>query len=214
MGKLFAGPWCDVRGIVGNNVGRYVDGENIFSVKPHKSSKPSSQSQINHRTGFGMMMGQVSLFSGAIAIGFKDNKEKLAPGNAALRYNLKHALSGTAPNYSINYAEFSLGRGKLNPVSTPAVVAVTGETATLEFSWLDGGYGLSDATDLIKVYIHTPGIENLVTNGTVVKRSALKIRMIVPFEFIDLPLHCYIMVVSADGKRVSNSRYCGSVTLS
>jgi hypothetical protein len=164
MGKLFAGPWSDLTGMVGNNVGRYVDGENIFSVKPHKSSKPSSQSQINHRTGFGMMMGQVSLFSGAIAIGLKYKIEKLAPGNAALKYNFKHALSGTAPNYSINYAKFLISSGKLNPVSTPAVAAVAGETATVDFSWLDGGYGQSDPTDLIKVYIHTPGIENLVTN--------------------------------------------------
>jgi hypothetical protein len=186
---------------------------NIFSVKPHKSSKSPSESQTNHRAGFGLMMSQVSLFSGAIAIGFRDNKDKLAPGNAALKYNLKNALTGTAPNHSINYAEFLISRGKLHPVSTPAVVAVAGETATLDFSWIDGGFGVTQPTDLIKVYIHTPGIESLVTNGAAVTRTALKLRMVIPFEFIGLPLHCYIMVVSADGKKVSNSLYCGSVTL-
>lgn len=214
MGKLFAGPWSDVRGIVGNNVGRYVNGENIFSVKPHKSSKPSSERQVNHRTGFGLMMGQVGLFSGAIAIGFKNNNARLAPGNAALRYNLEKALAGTAPDYTINYAEFSISRGKLAPVANAAVIGATADAGALDFTWvLNTGYGESDPKDTVKVYIHTPEIDHLITNPTVVLRSALKLKMVVPFDFIGKPLHCYMMIVSADGKKVSNSQYCGSVTL-
>ena len=214
MGFLEAGPFYHLTGKVGNNVGRRVKDKNVFSMKPGKSSKPATKGQVNQRAGFGLIMKQVSLFSGAIALGFRDNKEDVAPGNAALSYNLKRGLKGTAPDYSIDYENFSIGRGKLTSVQKATVAAVTGETATLDFSWqLPVGYGISKDTDLVKIYMHTPEIEHIITNPAVTLRSALTLRMVVPFDFIGLPLHCYIMIVSADEKMVSDSKYCGTVTL-
>lgn len=214
MAFLEAGPFYHLIGKVGNNVGRRVKNENVFSMKPGKSSKPATKGQVNQRAGFGLVMKHVSLFSGAIALGFRDNKRNLAPGNAALSYNLDHGLKGTAPNYSIDYENFSIAKGKLAPVQKATVKGVTGETATLDIAWqLIVGYGISNDTDLVKIYIHTPEIEHIVTNPVVVLRSALTLRMAVPFDFIGLPLHCYIVIVSADEKMVSDSKYCGSVTL-
>ncbi|SHE66644.1 DUF6266 family protein [Pedobacter caeni] len=214
MAFLEGGPFYHLTGKVGNNVGRRVKNKNVFSMKPGKSSKPATIGQANQRAGFGMIMQHVSLFSGAIALGFKSNKKNLAPGNAALSYNLEHGLKGTAPNYSIDYENFSIGRGKLAPVQKAKVASVAGEMATLDVSWeLIVGYGISNNTDLVKIYIHTPEIEHIISNPVATLRSALTLRMVVPFDFIGLPLHCYIMVVTADEKMVSDSKYCGSITL-
>jgi len=214
MGFLEGGPFFHLTGKVGNNVGRRVKNKNVFSMKPGKSSKPATKEQVNHRTGFGLIMKQVSLFSAAIALGFKNNKEDVAPGNAALAYNLKYGLTGTAPNYSIDYENFSISRGKLAPVQKPTVASVAGETATLDFSWtVSSSYVISNDTDVVKVYIYTPEAELVVVNPVIVVRTALKFKMTVPFDYIGLPLHCYMMLVTADGKIVSNSQYCGSVTL-
>ena len=214
MGFLEAGPFFHLTGRVGNNVGRRVKNKNVFSMRPGKSSKRATKEQVDHRTGFGLMMKHVSLFSAAIALGFKSNKENVAPGNAALTYNLKHGLKGTGPNYSIDDEKFSISRGRLAPVQEPKVASVVGETATLDFSWtVSPGYIMTNDTDLVKVYIYTPEVEQIVINPVIAVRSALKLKMVVPFDFIGLPLHCYMMLVTADGKTVSNSQYCGSVTL-
>lgn len=214
MGFLAGGPFFHLTGKVGNNVGRRVKNKNVFSMRPGKSSKRATKEQVDHRTGFGLMMKHVSLFSAAIALGFKNNKEDVAPGNAALTYNLKNGLKGTAPNYSIDNENFSISRGKLAPVEKPTVASVAGEIATLEFSWTgSSSYIISNDTDLVKVYIYTPKIEKIITNPVITLRSALKLKMVVPFDFIGLPLHCYMMLVAADGKTVSDSKYCGSVTL-
>ncbi|MDR6783350.1 hypothetical protein ABIE26_000162 [Pedobacter africanus] len=105
MGKLFAGPFCDLTGKTGNNVGRWVKGKNIFAIKPHKSSVPPTQPMLDQRFKFGLMNGWLNRISKLVKPGFADYDVAMSAVNACVGYNLKRAITGVSPNFTIDYSK-------------------------------------------------------------------------------------------------------------
>lgn len=211
MGFLTGGPFYDMIGRTGNNVGRRVKGKNVFSMRPHPSSKPPTPPQINQRAKFGLMAGWLSWITPLINIGFKNYEQNGSAMNAALSYNLQHAITGIAPNYLIDYAEILYSRGKLSPAF---MAEVTAAAAAVEFDWLDDfqpGYG--ELTDRVTVFVYNPAKDQYVTLPGAAARSALTFNLPLPADFSGDSVHCYISMVALQGGVVSDSAYLGTVTI-
>lgn len=211
MGKLFAGPWSDLRGRVGNTVGRYVDGQNIMAVRPHKSNKPASLLQQNHRDIFGIVTNIINDSAFPIQEGFR-NSSKLKSRSTAVQYNLKNAVLGKGPNKEIDYPNFSFSRGKLaGALDMTMAYSVDGEE-TLMVSWTtDPKNVMANDTDFVNFMIYSPSTRESSGFTKVLFRSELKWGLHIPRVLRETQLEVYICFSSADGKQVSNSQYMGSI---
>ncbi|TKC08892.1 DUF6266 family protein [Pedobacter frigoris] len=213
MGKLTGGPYYHLVGRTGNNVGRVVKGKNVFSMRPAKSNRPPSELQLNQRNKFAAVtrwMG--SGISDFVALGFQDFDSEMTGFNAAVQYNLDHAVTGSAPNYVIDYPNAKLSRGKLSLPATPEVAAVAGQA--LEFTW-GATIGSLNAKpgDLAVCIAYCDMLDTFVMSVGAVTRAALEYELDLPADFAGESVHCWLAFLSSNKKVASNSAYLGVVTV-
>jgi hypothetical protein len=84
MGKLPAGPFGPLIGLTGNNVGKKIGNKNIFTIKPHPSSKDSSAAQLHGQSKFAVLSAFLSNLAALIDRGFGAQLKDMTPMNAAI----------------------------------------------------------------------------------------------------------------------------------
>lgn len=211
MGKLFRGIDDMMRGRLGNHVGRYLRGENIIAMRPVPSSKPATELQLIQRAKFGFLNSWLSPLSAFIDVGFKHYDAEMSARNACVSYNFKQSvLTGTAPDFVVDYSKLVLSRGVLTGLNLPNIGTATG--LAVSFSW-EHTEGLTNAklTDDLSFVVYDPVSDQYAVAMGIVKRSALSYEMVLPADFDGHTCHGFVMVVSADGKLVSDSKYVGAV---
>ena len=213
MGKLFAGPFCDLTGKTGNNVGRWVKGKNIFAIKPHKSSKAPTQLMLDQRFKFGIMNEWVSRISHLVKPGFENYDVGMSPVNACVSYNLKRAITGASPNFSIDFSKLLYSRGKLPEANELEVIIDT--PATVKYKWYANITGSQDGkpTDKATFLVYNPTKDKFVSLSGVIARSALQYSLAVLPTWAGDTVHVWMSLASADGELVSNSTHVGSFLL-
>lgn len=209
MGKLRGGIDFDMIGLLGNHVGRRTRGENIIAMRPAKSKKPPTVAQINQRLKFGLVASWLRRLGSVIDIGFKDYDAEMSARNAAFSYNLLRAVTGIAPNFTIDYAKVMFSLGLLDLPNTPEVSVVA--AAKLDYSWAaTTGDTNGLATDKLTFVVFNPSKNKFVTLKGGAVRSALAYSLQLPGDFSGDTVEAYFSMVSADGKLVSDSFYVGS----
>lgn len=213
MGKLFAGPFCDLTGKTGNNVGRWVKGKNIFAIKPHKSSVPPTQAQLDQRFKFALMNEWISRISTLAKPGFAGYDAEMSPVNACVGYNLKRAIVGVSPNFTIDYSKILYSRGKLPEAYNAEIVIDT--PATIKYEWYAAIAGADDGnpTDKATFLAYNPVKDKFTMLRGVAVRSALQFTLQVPPPWSGDEVEVWMSMASADGDLVANSQYLGQFTL-
>ncbi|MBB2150544.1 DUF6266 family protein [Pedobacter gandavensis] len=212
MGKLFAGPWSDFQGKVGNNVGRYVNGENILAVKPHKSNKPATAFQLNQQDIFGRMNSIVTHWNEPIEEGFRKRSYRQTARSAAVEYNLKFAVTGVSPNREIDYTKLTFSRGKLAGAQNMKVINSIADPNFLTFSWIkDVNNKEAKDTDFVSFLIYCPALDRHTGLLKAFERSELTCDFAIPYIFNGQEIECYAYFTSADGLLVSDSQYAGNL---
>lgn len=113
---------------------------------PKKSRKKPTVDQIQSRSRFSLIQKFSSSMLYLLRIGFKnDNPNRKAYSNA-MSYNLNNAIEKTATGYAINYENFRVSKGTLNPI-TSYTCLLDQATETFTLSW-DYDTKLSAACDL------------------------------------------------------------------
>lgn len=210
MGFLTGGIDYDMIGRLGNHVGRKRKGKNVISMRPSKSHKPPTVLQLDQRIKFGKMISWLTRISGLIDIGFQVHEVDESPMNAALSYNLKHAIAGVSPNFTIDYTKAKYSLGKLSKPGMPEVSSAV--AGTIKFEWLATiEMGVGNATDLATVMVYNPVKDHFVALAGAAARSALTYTLLVPGDFSGDTVQCYMSFVSVDGKKVSDSAYLGAL---
>lgn len=213
MGIQHWGAFGGFQGKTGALVGRRRDGQNVITAIPHPSSKPATVAQLNQRAKFGMLISFLRRMTGLIRVGFQDAHQRdQSAFNAAFRENYYNAVTGVAPNFTIDYPELVYSKGTLSGAYNATVVVDT--PATIKVSWtaqLATGLGLG--TDLATIVAYNPAKGQFVTLAGAAARSALNFNLAVPPDFAGDNCHVYISMVSANGKLTSDSRYIGEFTI-
>jgi len=213
MGKLTGGIDNDMIGRLGNHVGRRVKGENIISMRPAKSNRPPTPLQYDQRLRFGLVTNWLSWIGEFIKIGFQhyDNNGKSAM-NAAVQYNLEKAVTGTSPNFLMDYADVLVSRGKLAKAYNPEVATLT--VAQLDFSWdANTGTFVGAETDKAVFIVYNPAKHDFAVQIGGVTRDDLQYDMVLPADYSLDTVHIWMAFVSADEKEVSTSQYLGSTAV-
>ncbi|MCF8387963.1 MAG: DUF6266 family protein [Bacteroidales bacterium] len=212
MGKIAQGVLGGFSGKVGNIVGGTWKGIDYMRIKPANVSNPKTQGQLDQRSKFSTVLKFLQPLTDFLKVGFKLYAIKMTQFNSAMSYNLNNAITGTYPNFTIDYTKALVSRGSL--VGAAGAAAASSSAGVVEFTWTDNsGSGNALGTDkaLLVVYNATKGYAVYDSAGA--SRATQAQNLTVPSDFSGDSVEAFIGFVSEDGKEVANSVYIGSVTV-
>ncbi len=211
MGKIGKGILGGVSGKVANVVGANWKGIDYIRAKPLSVRNPRTDLQVNQRTKFALVLRFLQPNLNFIKVGYKNFSVKKSQFNSAMSYILNNAISGTYPNYLIDYSLALLSRGSLSGALNPVFDLST--AGQVEFSWDDNsGEGSALATDKVMAVVYNPlkGESVFITGGAL--RSDLTQVIQIPNSYSGDELEMFIGFINDAGTQLSNSAYIGSGT--
>lgn len=211
MGKISQGVLGGFSGKVGNVVGGTWKGIDYMRIKPASVANPRTQGQLDQRSKFSVTLKFLQSMTDFLRVGFKLYANKMTQFNAAMSYNLNNAITGTYPNFAIDFASALLSRGGLTGALNPSVTSTGG---LVEFAWIDNtGSGNASATDKALLVVYNPAKDEAIYDTSGVVRPTASQNLAMPSDYVGDTVEAFIGFISDDGKEVANSVYIGSVTV-
>jgi hypothetical protein len=211
MGKILQGVLGGFSGKVGNVVGGTWKGIDYMRIKPANVSNPRTAGQVDQRSKFSTTLKFLQSMTDFLRVGFKLYANKMTQFNAAMSYNLNNAITGSYPNFTIDYANALVSRGGLVGAANATVSSSDG---LVEFTWDDNtGSGNAQATDKALLVVYNPAKDESIYDSAGAVRSATSQNLGMPASYVGDDVEAFIGFLSEDGKEVANSVYIGSVTV-
>jgi hypothetical protein len=212
MGRISKGILGGFSGKVGTVVGGTWKGIEYIRSQPVARKTKFSQKQLEQQAKFKLTVGFLKCMLDLLMVTFNDFAIGMTGYNSAVSYNLKNAITGTYPDYTIDYGLVLVSRGDLPNVAAPVATAVAG--GMVQFDWTDNsGTGKTKARDKVFVVVYSPALNMvLYTPGSALRSEGTE--TLDARTFTGQTVHTYISVTSADGKDIANSVYTGSVVVS
>ncbi len=198
---------------LGSAIGHYTNGQNVLTALPHPSSEPPTAAQLAQQARFGLVTAFLSYIGDLVKAGFQmETKKNQSPMNVAVSYNLKNAVTGVAPDVTIDYPKLAYSMGKVDVPTNAAVESAAG--AHLVFTWTAAVLsGFGHEADKATILVYNPDKDRFVSLAAAALRSALTYNLQLPLDFAGDEVHTYMSFVSADGKGASKTVYVGEVTV-
>ncbi len=210
MGKINQGILGGFSGKVGNVIGGNWKGIDYMRVKPASVANPRTAGQVDQRSRFAIIMQFLQPMREFIKVGFKNYAIKMTEFNSAMSYNVKNAIIGEYPDFMIDFDAALISRGSLTAALNPDVNSST--PGSISFNWSDNSdYENASENDkaMLLVLNQAKNEALFITDGS--SRNSGIHSFTVPNHYSGDSVHAFIAFISEDGKRVSNSRYIGSV---
>lgn len=130
--------------------------------------------------------------------------------NAAFSYNFNNAVTGTSPDYTIDYSKALVSRGDLPNAAAPVATLTN---TTVFFTWTDNsGTGDAAATDKAVLVAFCANLNQSVFSTKAGDRSSGAGNLDVS-NFSGETIQTWIAFLSEDGKEASNSIYTGELSV-
>lgn len=203
-------------GVVSGKLGQIAGGKwkgiNYLRVIPASIANPRTPKQLSVRMKFSVMSAFISPIRHFLKIGYKNWAIQMTPANAAFSYNIKNAIQGTYPNFTIDYPNALVSRGEVAPALNPAAASTV--VHTVLFTWDDNTGEIGAAvTDKTLLLVYNPEKNQSVAINELATRADGTEAITVPDSFSGDLVHCYIAFTDQDAFDVSNSMYAGAVTV-
>ena len=220
MGKISKGILGGVSGKIGNVVGANWIGIDYLRTMPASVSNPNTAAQVAQRTKFATVLNFLQPLTSIIRIGYAAFAVKMTAFNAAFSQVIGHAITGTSPNWTIDYTKVLLTRGNLENAPDASAASATAGTVTL--TWDPALYGyLSALTDNVLAVVFNPTKNQAAYSMNLATREDGTLDITVPSIFSGDTVHVYLSFASAaslytipDRNQISTSLYAGSVLVS
>jgi len=210
MARISKGILGPVSGTVGTVIGGSWKGISYLRSQPAAKKHSPTTDQIDHQLRFSVVLNFIQTMTGLIQLTFKKYAIKMSEFNAAFSYNYHNALTGSAPDYAIDFTKALVSRGELPNAAAPSAT-VTGNS--IYFTWTDNsGTGAAAATDNAVLVVFCPNLNvtQYSTNSATRSSGAGAIDVA---NFNGEMVETWIAFLSEDGKEASNSMYTGELTV-
>jgi hypothetical protein len=178
-----------------------------------KSSRPKGRptaAQLDNQHKFSAVINFISTMPDLLQRTFAKYADNQSEFNAAFAYNYDNAITGTSPDYSIDYAKALVSRGKLQNASG---VAATITNKAVHFTWTDNsGLGLAAPIDKAVLVAYCKNYNVTVYSVGSTMRSA-QAGVLDVSNFAGYTVETWIAFLSEDGINSSNSIYTGELTV-
>jgi len=185
-----------------------------------RSAKPRSEKQLANQQGMKVVIAFLRPIISFIQVGFgpEARERNVAPHNAAVGYNKKHALRNDFPEIGIDYETVLLSKGDLNGLKNPGVSLVGNleDGLALWFDWevLPEDREWPRCNDQVMLMAYFPEeVYDYPAVYTVAgaRRQTGQDVLELPISMTGKPVEVYIAVVSEDRSGVADSQYLGSL---
>src|SRR5574344_878183 len=146
MGTIKQGILGGFSGKVVTVVGGSWKGISYMRGRAQSVKNPRTEAQMEQRSKFALTLSFLKPITSYLRVGYKTYANKQTEFNAALSYLCLNAITGTYPNYALDFSLALVSRGNLTPAAN-ASAAIAG--GVLTFTWIDNsGEGNALTTDL------------------------------------------------------------------
>lgn len=211
MGTFKKGILGGFSGTIGTVIGGSWKGIEYMRSKPNKKPGGTSPKQLVQQAKFAEVVEFESTMTGLLETSFKDFAVKMSGYNNAVSYNLKNAITGSYPNFQVDYSMVLVSRGDLPNATAPAATVTGG---IVYFTWTDNsGVASAQPDDAAILVVYCAALKTTIytLNGGVRSAGAANIDV---STFAGNTVETWLGFISADGKKVSNSFYTGELTVS
>lgn len=201
-----------ISGKIGNVIGGSWKGIDYLRIMPASVANPKTPAQMDQRSKFITVIKFLQPMVEFLRVGFKLYAIKMTQFNNAMSYNLKNAITGEYPNYTIDLSKALVSRGSL-AVALGANVVATSATE-IALSWSDNsGTGNAQTTDKSLLLAYHTETGTVIYNTSGASRSVGEQSLTVPSELSGGTFETFLGFISEDRLLVANSVYVGSITL-
>lgn len=166
---------------------------------------------MEQRSKFALTLGFLKPITAYVRTGFKTYANKQTAFNAAMSYTCLNAVSGTYPDYALDYSLALVSRGSMTVPKNGACVAAGG---IITVTWTNNsGEGSALATDLAMPLAYNKDKGEAVFNTAAATRNEATAELYLPADWVGDKIETYLGFISADGKSVANSLYLGEKTV-
>ena len=219
MARFEKGVLGGFSGKIGNVVSCLRHGKYYLRTLPEKVNHPNTEKQLAQRMRFSLVQQFLKPICKFIHLGFGAYAEGRSAYNAAMSYNLEHALTGSYPSLSIDFARARVSHGNL-PGALNATIQQAGTNgATVTWENVTGAKGARD-TDLAVVLLFDPTTKYVASFMSAGKRAEGQAHIILPETSGSKKLYgylCFINEAVLAGKlypeNISDSCFCGVVEI-
>lgn len=210
MGTIQKGILGGFSGKVGSVVGGSWKGIDYMRSKANRRTITSSQKQKEQQMKFALIIKFLQPLSNLLAVSFKSYAVKMTGGNSAMSYNLRNAITGTYPDFTIDFTKVLVSRGDMPNAINPSVEAATG--GIVNFAWTNNaGSGKAQNTDKSIVVAYCPDLDQSIFNlGADRSEETTNLNLA---SFSGHAVETWLGFISESGKDVATSVFTGEVTV-
>jgi hypothetical protein len=204
-------------GRIGNLVICRRNGRTYVRMLPAEVKQPNTPKQLEYRMRFALVQRFLSPILPFLKIGFGPTAEGRTAYNAAMSYNLQHALTGAYPDISIDYSNARVSLGTL-PDARQATMQLTGQNSiTITWEGQTAGDGVKD-TDIAVVLIFSPETRfsfwslnaGIRSDGQAVIELPEKVEYLKLLSYLSF-FNTLFIAGNKEMKNISESVWCGEV---
>ncbi len=211
MGKIKIGILGGFSGKVGPVVGTSWKGKAIIRAKALSINNPNTEEQQRARTHFALLAKFCSRTAGFVNVGFKGMAKGMTECNAALAANYAEGVSGTWPNYALDYSKLLVSYGPLDLPDSPAA-QLNGNT--LDISWTDNSATCNGSSlDNVMLLYYNSTKEQATYNVAAAQRSTTSCSYEFPANWAGDIVEVYLAICAAKNSATSKSVYLGQFTV-
>ncbi|HAH25617.1 MAG TPA: hypothetical protein DCL77_17975 [Prolixibacteraceae bacterium] len=199
-------------GKVGTVIGGNWNGVDFMRGIPARIANPRTAAQQDQRARMGTIVQFLSPLKAFLRVGFKKQAIKMSAFNAATSYNLAHAITGTYPDYGVDYSKVLISQGKLPGALNPQIISTT--SGQIKFTWEDNSLNngaMGNDRALLVVYNPEKGL--VVTSFGDSIRAEGSQMITLPSKFEGTEVQCYIAFQNANQTVISDSRWAGGMVV-
>lgn len=210
MGTISQGITGGFSGKVGTVIGSSWNGMDIMRGLPTQMVNPRTERQQNQRAKVALIVQFLSPLKEILREGFKKRGQRMSAFNAAMSYNLTHAVTGISPDVEIDYSKVMLSQGILPAALNPEVISPA--PGQVEFTWEDNSSELGAMPgDRAVLVVIDPERGKVVTEmgGNLRSQGSQVVTLLPGFEGVEV--QCYIAFQNASQTVISDSSWAGGV---
>ena len=216
MGRYFNGVMGAVVGTVGTVVGSSWKGKKFLRGKAVRLNKTKTQKQLVQQAKFSVAINFVNKLAKFLEISYRSKADGMTGQNAAMKALLPGAITGTYPNFSLEFTKVKVSPdGDLPNGGAPS--ASSPNPGALVFNWTNNsGVTLNNTkaepSDKAMVVAWCPDLQKAIYNTAAAQRSEATANLNVA-AFSGLAVHTWIVFISEDQQEISASFYTGLVSI-
>jgi hypothetical protein len=213
MARYTNGGLGEFRGSIGDLVIYRWRHLTIGRRRPGKTRrKKSTLPQKIHRSRLGLISRYLSRLVFVVRDGFNTKRMNMTSMNAAVKENFHTAVTGEFPNMTVERSLIKLSKGTLDNVYRPIVVQKENGTVAIEWTQPERQKPGVEDHDKVHVVLYNDlvRLRRLFYLDDLARRADCYVDLTDSVRYMNAPIHIWIFLVSADGKRPSNSRYLGA----